>query len=258
MRHFSIAAILVIFAGVATPALADERDDALAALQACRSIAADTVRLACLDAATQLLDTLEATDKAPEEPAAPIIATPAPPPPVAQPAEPPAVSQADIEALEREREALAAEREALARERAELDRRQAEQDRRAAEVAGKEAERLAAEREALARERAALEAARIENERATEENTRRLSYSLFGNNPKEIVVTIERITRNQERIHRFYTSDGEVVKQSDKGQFFRPPSSLPAQATIRRSASGSKWIVFDEHPKRRLKVKVVN
>lgn len=248
MRRLSIIAVLMIFSTMFTPATADDREDALAAIQACRSIAADQVRLVCLDAATQLLDSLE---EAAPSPVAPV-------PPVS-------TAEADAAALAAERAQLAAEREALAKERAELARAAEEtQAAQAAVLAAAESERLEAERAALEVERAAIETRRAELEREEAEALanapRRFSAPAtpFSRNPPpaETPVTIVKITVNKQRVHKFFTSDGDVLIQEDTSRNLIPPSSLPAGAIIHRTALGAKWIAFDERPKRRLKVKL--
>ncbi len=242
MRRFSIVALLVGFTVISTPAVADERDDALAAIQACRNIAADQVRLACLDAATNLLDSIDAAAaRTAPQPAAPAINT-------------------EAEAIARERAALAAEREALANERAALARA-AEESRTAS--AAVEAERLETERAALEAERAAIEAKRIElaekEAEADAKTPRRFSLRTpFSSErlPPETPVTIVKITVNDQRVHKFYTSDGDLLIQSDTTRNLIPPSSLPAEAIVHRTTLGAKWLAFNERPKRRLKVKL--
>lgn len=230
MRHFSIAAILLVFANMASPALADDRDEAVAALQACRSIAANQVRLACMDAAIELLDSIETPAEITPAPAPP----PASPPPIAQ-----AAPTAESEALERERLELAAEREALARERAEL--------------AAAETEKLAAEREALAKERAALETAQKEADEPKKRGgllsaPRGLGLFDQDDRPDRFYTNVTRIIVNASGRHFFTTEDGTIWKQVPPKPL-KAPSSLPADVTIRRSASGSRRLAFEEHPR---------
>lgn len=95
MRHISAAIIILAFT-TPLPALADEQNDVLKAILACRTISDDTARLACMDAASA------AAIKS-----APVASAPhSPQPPQAQ------VS-------------LEAERAALAKERAELEQQRA-------------------------------------------------------------------------------------------------------------------------------------
>lgn len=236
MRPFVIAALLAILVAIPQNAMADERDEAIAAIKTCRNIAASEVRLACLDAATQLLDKIEREAVVPAPKAAAPI-TPAP--------------NVEAEALARERAELAAERVALEKEKAELARAAEERDLAIATSA--EAERFAAEREALAKERAELEAARAEAEKPEKKRLGFLSapkgLGFFDNDdrPKRFFTNVTRIVVNGAGRHFFETEDGTLWKQVPAVPL-TAPSSLPAEVSIRRSASGSRRLAFEEHP----------
>jgi len=119
-----------------------------------------------------------------------------------------------------------------------------------------EAERIALrkEREELAKARANLEK---NAQRATEERLDIQPFTLRTARGEAIEVSIERITYNRTtRLHTFYTSDGDIVRQYNARDSFRPPSKLPASATVKRSRVGSRWISFAEYPDRSLKVQV--
>ena len=245
MRRFIIASLLVSSACATASAQDDKRDAALEAMQACRQISVAEVRLACMDAASDLLDEINQAEAIPVSPPVPSI-------------------NKEAEALEQERAALAAEREALARQRAELS--QAREQQNAAALATKEAERLTAERAALEAEREEIERKRTElAELEKESNTagrERRSFvsalSPFSNErpPAETSITVVKITKNKQNVHKFFTSDGDVLIQADTSRNLRPPSSLPAEAIVHRTTLGAKWIAFAERPKRRLKVKL--
>lgn len=244
MYRLSFLALPLLFMTL-SPAMAqntnseDAREEALAAMEACRAIGADSVRLICMDAAAELLDSLDDTEASP---------APVPAPPVS--------GELTEQQLADERAALVAEREALEAERRELDLARAERDaleteRRALEVA-------TAEREALDAERRELEVARAEVEASQQEindpNARRRRFFGAGDIPDELAVTITKITRNRRNIHKFHTTEGEILVQSDVSQRLTPPSALPASAIIKRATLGSKWLIFDERPDRRLKI----
>lgn len=70
-------------------------------------------------------------------------------------------------------------------------------------------------------------------------------------------IIIERVTYNKDKIHTFYTRDGDVIKQ-DKGALrMRLPDAFPATATLERRLSGSKWLTFTDIPGRSYKIKIV-
>ncbi|MEL7481001.1 MAG: hypothetical protein AAGJ29_05535 [Pseudomonadota bacterium] len=77
--------------------------------------------------------------------------------------------------------------------------------------------------------------------------------------PQDVALVIERITkRRRDGRHTFYTSAGEVLQQSDLRQNFRAPNSLPANARVEFGVLGSKWLVFEDNPKNRFKVTLVD
>lgn len=233
MRHFSLAALLVAsIMAIPGASYADDRDEALAAIQACGEISADKVRLACMDAATSLLNSLNAT---------PAVAPPSGEPDI------------DSQALARERAILAAERENLARERAALDQKAAEQAVLANNAA--EAERLTIERAALEAERQELAKARTETADAETENESARKRIIGGlgffnkdDRPKRYATNVTRIIVNKAGRHFFETEDGTTWRQVPAVELRSPPSALPASVTIRRTASGARRLAFDEHP----------
>jgi len=241
MRYFPIIAAALAVLLVSPPAQADERDEALAAVKACQEISVDTVRLACLDAATRLLDRLPAPADQPIS-TLPTQTAPAPSP--------------ERDALARERASLAAEREQLARQRAELEQRAAEQT--ALGGSGVSTDSLAAERAALEKERTELAQARA----AAEAEAKQAKASRGGllsaprglglfdqdDRPKRYATNVTRIIVNNAGRHFFVTEDGTTWKQVPAKPLRSTPSSLPAGVTIRRTASGSRRIAFDEFP----------
>lgn len=131
------------------------------------------------------------------------------------------------------------------------------------ELAEIEAARAALEQERaeLEKSRAALEAS--EADRAEEQRRgvlARLGLAQEGSDNEELAatITIQRITVNSSGIHTFHTSEGDRLVQFRTGRRMRAPSSLPATARLERRVLGSKWIVFDEHPSRSYKVKVIS
>lgn len=70
----------------------------------------------------------------------------------------------------------------------------------------------------------------------------------------EISVSIVRILRNNAGRHFFITADGQEWEQTFPGGV-RPPSSLPAAATIKESLVGSPGLSFDDGPSGTYKVK---
>lgn len=209
------ASLFALFS-VTSAAEAGPEEDALEAMAACRAIKADSVRLACMDAASRLLD--ETRTAPPESPAS---AVPVPKAPVAPTPAAPAIDTAAAE-----RAALVAEREAL------------------------EAERVA-----LATERAAIEAAAsAPTPSAGAESPsllERLRPASRESSPVQIVKIIRR--RHSGKL-RFVTDEGLVFEQALSQINFHPPSSLPAEATISFGALGSKWIRFTDEPGRKYKV----
>jgi len=198
MRHLVATSLLVLVLGSTASAQTDKRDEALAAMEACRGISIAEVRLACMDAAGSILDEItsapnENITKAPDN------------------------LEIERQRLDAERAALEVEREAIEKKRVEL---------------------------------AELE----ETETKAKRRFSPLAPFTGDETPEEIAVTIVKITINKRDIHKFHTSDGDILTQTEVVQTLHPPSSLPAAATIKRSRVGSKWLVFDERPNRRLKV----
>lgn len=128
---------------------------------------------------------------------------------------------------------------------------------------------IEARRAALAKERAEIEQARaaLEKQRSEQsENERRGVLARLGlarnanddsNENLSASVTIERITFNKEKIHRFYTTDGDILLEDANNRRMVLPSSLPATAIVKSGFLGSKWLSFAEHPKRSYKIKVI-
>lgn len=207
-----------------TPASAQssDRDEALAAMQACRDISVDSVRLACMDAAAKILDGLEEAT-APEPRQTPLPSTDQPV--ASTPATDQGIEQAAAE-LEAERARLSAERAAL------------------------EAEKAAIEKERT-------ELAELEETETTEKRERRRGgllraprgLGLFDGDdrPKRYETLVTRIVVNSRGRHFFETEGGTTWRQVPPAAL-RPPSSLPAKVTIRRSASGARRLAFEEHP----------
>lgn len=127
---------------------------------------------------------------------------------------------------------------------------------------------LAAARAALEQERAALDETRAaleasENELAAGQrrgNLDKLGLAQSEQDDEQVAagITIERITYNPQNIHSFHTSDGDVLVQYANSLRLRLPTSLPATARLERRLLGSKWLIFDEHPGRAYKVKVIS
>lgn len=132
MRILTVAFIAGLIAISMPFAAADERDDVLAAIQACLVITDNTERLACMDAATAQLDAQDEQKGTEVEPVAP--ETPTATPPVPTPQVPTGPSAAEIDARERqlarERAALEQEREELAEQRAALEATEKEKESR--------------------------------------------------------------------------------------------------------------------------------
>ena len=132
--------------------------------------------------------------------------------------------------------------------------------RELAEVEAIRAE-LEKERAELEESRAALKASEID--RAEDQRRGILARLGLGQEASDderlaVSLTIERITVNSNKIHTFYTSEGDRLVQTRVGRNLLAPSSLPATARLEQRVIGSKWLVFDEHPSRSYKVKVVN
>lgn len=225
MRQILFAS-LFLFSSAQTFAQADQQDEAVKAMKACREISVDQVRLACLDAATLLLERLDIPDK-------------------------------DIEAkqaLANERAELAGQRETLARERAALEALKAEEAAVAEAKLKLETENLVAEREALEKEKEALETALNAKKEADGPGKGLLSaprgLGLFDGDdrPKKYYTTVTRIIVNQAGRHFFETSDGTTWRQVPPVPLRATPSSLPANVTIRRTGSGARRLSFEEHP----------
>jgi hypothetical protein len=218
-----LASLFALF--LVAPAEAGPEEDALEAMAACRAIKADSVRLVCMDAASQLLD--DARRAAPESPAS---AVPVPEAPIAPTPTPPAI---DTAAAAEEAEAAAAERAALVAER----------------------EALEAERAALATERAAIEAAAsAPTPSADAEGSSLLERLRPASRESSPVQIVKIIRRRRTGKLRFVTDEGLIFEQALSRINFHPPSSLPAEATISFGALGSKWIRFTDEPDRKYKV----
>lgn len=102
MQHsFKIAVLAAIFSLPHAHAQLSDREDALAAIEACRAIKADPVRLACMDAAIQLGDATATT--APTKSLSTVESA--------------STAAVELAAITAEREALALERTALENER---------------------------------------------------------------------------------------------------------------------------------------------
>lgn len=240
MRTILIGAISLVFVSITPSAHADPQDDALAALAACRAIKADQVRLACMDAATRLLD--DVTSAAPSPPSLPAVD--------------PAIA---AQAAAAERAAIIAEREALAAERAELASERAAIATTAPAVAPSATELavIAAEREALATERAELasERAAIAATESAQPPRQSLLDRISPDLSEDADVQIVKIVRRSlnDRL-RFFTDDGLILDQAQEKISFKAPNALPAEATISFGALGSKWITFADQPGRKYKV----
>jgi|GEM_PF-6624454 len=221
MRHFLVVATTSLCLSFSAHAQTDERQEALAAVEACRAIANKTVSAACLSAATDLLNSLPDTPAAPE--AAPIT-----------PSTPQALSEDTLEAernrLEIERAALEAERAALSQQRAVLAEAAAEEERK------KEI------REARIREGGLL--ARLD-----------ASFD-YEQNGEPIEITITKITIDNRKNRHFHTSEGDILTEQHTGSKRSAPRDLPAAAVLGTSTLGAKWIAFNSRPNRRFKVKV--
>lgn len=214
MRLFIAGAISLFLLSIAPSAKAGPQEDAAEAMTACRAIKVDTVRLACMDAAADLLNDTSAA----------VI-------------EPPVTTDRGIEA-----ETGIPETGTAATVRA-------------ADVAAERAE-IAAEREAIAAERAALENERAAIETATVEQDRpSLRERLTRSSAEASDVQIVRIVRRGANgLVTFFTDEGVVFNQANSSLALRPPSSLPAEATLSFGVFGSKWIAFSENPGRKYKV----
>ena len=213
MYRLTITGLLAIAVCATSSAQTDKRDEALEAMQACQQIHLAEVRLACVDAASKVLNRLESN-----------IAQPVIPAPGAS-GQDKSITQATAD-LEADRARLNAERAALEAEKAVIEKKRSE-------------------------------LAELEN--VEQPKPRRFSaLSAFTGEARasEAPVTIVKITRNRRNIHKFHTSDGDILTQSEVNQNLYPPSSLPAAATIKRSRFGAKWLSFDERPNRGLKVKL--
>lgn len=125
-------------------------------------------------------------------------------------------------------------------------------------------------RAALAQERAEIEQARAELEAQSEtrsENERLGLLARLGlarnvetqEDDKDLAatITIERVTYNRQKIHTFYTSDGDILRQDTNSLQMRLPDKFPATARLERRVLGSKWLAFEDRPKRFYKVKVL-
>jgi len=196
-----------------------KREDILKGIEECRNLSIDFMRTACLDAANQFLATNASTPQAPDSTATAPSNTNAAP--LASP-QPDVSNSADIEAT----------RAALAKERAQI-----EQDRAALQQQAQ---------------------ARSENERLG--LLTRLGLARNTENTAEqlaATITIERVTYNRNKIHTFYTSDGDIIRQDPNALRMRLPDSFPATATLERRTLGSKWLTFTDKPKRSYRVQIL-
>lgn len=211
MRSVIVAILMSAALGVTATAQTNERQEAEAAMETCRSIAVAEVRQACMGAATSVLARLS-RDRT----------------------EPPSSSAADAESIQQATANLEAERIRL------------ETERRA----------LAAEKEQIEQQRLELAELEEDAEESTKRDLSRFSpFSLERTRPPKIIpVSIVKITVDRRKIHRFFTSDGDILTQSHNDQKLHAPSSLPAAAKVVRSLSGARWLEFDERPNRRLKI----
>ena len=75
MRRLSVSCLLAISVCATSSAQTDTRDAALEAMQACRQITVADVRLACMDAASNLLDEIEQTETTIPVPPAPPVSS---------------------------------------------------------------------------------------------------------------------------------------------------------------------------------------
>lgn len=121
--------------------------------------------------------------------------------------------------------------------------------------------RASLEEERLAFEQAQAAAAAAEAEADTETERRGLLARLglgSENDTEELAatLTIERITVNRNGKHRFYTSEGDVLLETPAGRRLKLPRTLPATATLERRSFGGKWLIFEENPKRGIKVSI--
>ena len=223
MRTILCGALSLVILSFTHTALADSQDDALEAMAACRAIKADPVRLACMDAATQLLNEAAAD-------AAPVAVTPTPPPVSTPPITAPSVGAATTPAADPDiaAQAAAAERAALVRER----------------------EALETERAALEAERAAIETATADSQPSLLE---RLRPATGGDAEIEVVKIVR---RRRDRRLLFHTNEGVVFEQALDTIHFQVPDALPIDATLSFGALGSKWIRFANDPGRKHKVQI--
>lgn len=126
-----------------------------------------------------------------------------------------------------------AERAALAQERAEIDKARAELDAKAQTQS--------------ANERLGL-LTRLGLARNTEQDDENLAA----------IITIERVTYNRKKIHRFFTSDGDIIIQDARSLSMRLPDTFPATATLEKRSLGSKWLTFTDIPNRTYRVKIID
>ena len=213
MRNVIIAGFLALLTGATASAQSDNsQEDAVAAMETCRSISVVEVRQACMIAAANVLDRLSTTN-------GPSVSETV----TAPPANSGTIQQTAAD-LEIKRNRLEAERIALEAEKEEIQRQR-------------------------------IELAKVDEVEKTERSgLSRFSPFSTERSPKIIPVTIVKITVNRRKLHRFFTSDGDVLTQSDVSQKLYAPSALPAQAKVTRSFSGARWLAFDERPKRGLKI----
>lgn len=124
-------------------------------------------------------------------------------------------------------------------------------------------------RAALAKERAEIEQARAELDakaqtRSANERLGLLSRLGLARNVEQddenlaATITIERVTYNRKKIHRFYTSDGDIIVQDARSLRMRLPDTFPATATLEKRTLGSKWLTFTDIPGRTYRVKIID
>jgi hypothetical protein len=124
-------------------------------------------------------------------------------------------------------------------------------------------------RAALAKERAEIEQARAELDakvqtQSANERLGLLSRLGLARNVEQddenlaATITIERVTYNRKKIHRFYTSDGDIIVQDARSLRMRLPDTFPATATLEKRTLGSKWLTFTDIPGRTYRVKIID
>ncbi len=135
-----------------------------------------------------------------------------------------------------------------------------------AQRAALEADRakLDEDRQAFAKARSQYEAEKETATKSESETVKQetsgasLLSSLTPRAHQDVKIEIIKITLNKRtKLHTFHTSEGVMLRQADDSRRFRAPSGLPASATLDYRIMGSKWLIFDEHPDRSLKVSIL-